>query len=128
LGPHDQCGPQQVGVCWYGVRVWIELGFWALKGVGWQWHHARRTAPARVARHWLVLAVAMLGSLAFGTRAEDAEHQGIPPARLVRPLAALPRRTPHPGQCLSPRAPLAATHVRSRVSVAVTLAVSRPLA
>jgi hypothetical protein len=79
LGPHDQCGPQQVGVCWYGVRVWIKLGFWALKGVGWQWHHTRRTAPARVARHWLVLAVAMLGSLAFGTRAEDAEAPGYTP-------------------------------------------------
>jgi Transposase DDE domain len=86
--------PQQIGVCWYGLRVWIELGFRALKGVGWQWHHTRRTAPARVARHWLVLAVAMLWSLAYGTRAEDAAQQGVPPARLMRPLAALPRRTP----------------------------------
>ena len=26
--------PQQIGVCWYGLRVWIELGCRALKGVG----------------------------------------------------------------------------------------------
>ena len=29
--------PQDAGVRWYGLRVWIELGFRALKGVGWQW-------------------------------------------------------------------------------------------
>lgn len=52
--------PDAIGVCWYGLRVWIELGFRALKGVGWQWQHTRRTDPARVARHWLVLAVVML--------------------------------------------------------------------
>jgi hypothetical protein len=74
--------------------VWIEVGFRALKGVGWQWHHTRRTAPARVASHWLVLAVVMLWSLAYGTRAEDAAQQGVPPARLVQPPAVLPRRTP----------------------------------
>ena len=81
--------PHQIGVCWYGLRVWIALGFRALKGVGWQWQHTRRTDPTRVARHWLVLAVAMLWVLAYGTRAEDAAQQGVPPARLVRPL--LPR-------------------------------------
>jgi Transposase DDE domain len=79
--------PAQVGVCWYGLRVWIALGFRALKGVGWQWQHTRRTDPTRVARHWLVLAVAMLWVLAYGTRAEDAAQQGMPPARLVRPPA-----------------------------------------
>jgi Transposase DDE domain len=79
--------PAQIGVCWYGLRVWIELGFRALKGVGWQWQHTRRSDPTRVARHWLVLAVAMLWVLAYGTRAEDAEQQGVPPARLVRPPA-----------------------------------------
>jgi len=77
--------PAQIGVCWYGLRVWIELGFRALKGVGWQWQHTRRTDPTRVARHWLVLAVAMLWVLAYGTRAEDAAAQGVPPARLRQP-------------------------------------------
>jgi hypothetical protein len=53
--------------------MWIELGFRALKSVGWQWQKTRRTDPARVARHWLVLAVATLWVLGCGTREEDAE-------------------------------------------------------
>ena len=77
--------PEDVGVCWYGLRVWIELGFRALKGVGWQWQHTRRTNPDRVARHCLVLAVAMLWVLAYGTRAEDAQALGLPPGQLRRP-------------------------------------------
>ena len=77
--------PEDLGVTWYGLRVWIELGFRALKGVGWQWQHTQRTNPDRVARHWLVLAVAMLGVSAYGTRAEDAEARGLPPGRLHTP-------------------------------------------
>ena len=76
---------EAIGVCWYGLRVWIELGFRALKGVGWQWQHTRRTDPTRVARYWLVLAVATLWVLAYGTRVEDAAAQGLPPARLRTP-------------------------------------------
>ena len=77
--------PQEVGVCWYGLRVWIELGFRALKGVGWQWERTQRTDPARVARHWLVLAVAMAWVMAYGTRVEDAELRGLPAARMHTP-------------------------------------------
>jgi hypothetical protein len=77
--------PEDVGVCWYGLRVWIELGFRALKGVGWQWQHTQRTNPDRVARHWLVLAVSTLWVLAYGTRAEDAEAMAVLPGRLLRP-------------------------------------------
>lgn len=77
---------QRVGLSWYGLRAWVEVGFRALKGVGWQWQHTRRTDPARVERHWLVLAVAMLWVLAYGTRAEDAQRQGLPPGDLRAPL------------------------------------------
>lgn len=84
--------PTAVGVCWYGLRVWIELGFRALKGVGWQWQRTRRVAPARVARHWLVLAVAMLWVLACGTRVEDADTEGLPPGRLRTPPPASAHR------------------------------------
>lgn len=82
--------PQCVGVVWYGMRVWVELGFRALKGVGWQWQQTRRTEPARVARHWLVLAVATLWVVACGTRVEEAQEAGVVPARLrsPRPQAA----------------------------------------
>ena len=86
--------PARVGACWYGLRIWVELGFRALKSLGWQWQRTRRTAPARVARHWLVLAVATLWTVAVGTRVEDAEAHGIPPAQLRTPppAPAAPRR------------------------------------
>jgi hypothetical protein len=77
--------PQEVGIVWYGLRIWIELGFRALKGVGWQWQRTRRTDPQRVARHWLVLAVAMLWVMAYGTRVEEAQRLEMPPARLLSP-------------------------------------------
>lgn len=85
--------PAQVGAAWYGLRIWIELGFRALKGVGWQWQKTRRTDPTRIARHWLVLAVATLWVLAYGTRAEDAAALGRDPAYLHAPPAvSLPPR------------------------------------
>src|SRR4051812_8254901 len=88
--------PDRVGVGWYALRMWVELGFRALKGLGWQWQRSRRTDPARVARHWLVLAVASLWVLAHGTRVKDAHERGLPPARLRAPPApragARPRR------------------------------------
>jgi hypothetical protein len=83
--------PEAVGVAWYGLRTWVELGFRALKRLGWQWQRTRRSDPERIARHWLVLAVATLWVLAYGTRVEDAEHRGLPPARLHHPP---PRRPP----------------------------------
>jgi hypothetical protein len=79
--------PARVGVSWYALRMWAELGFRALKGVGWRWRHTRRTDPRRTARHWLVLAVATLWVLAHGTRAEDARRVGVAPARLRTPPA-----------------------------------------
>lgn len=83
--------PQCVGVMWYGLRSWVELGFRALKGVGWQWQKTRRSAPERVARHWLVLAVAMVWVVAYGTRVEEALETGVAPARLrsARPQQAM---------------------------------------
>jgi len=77
--------PEVVGVGWYGLRIWVELGFRALKGLGWQWQRSRRQDPARVARHWLVLAVATLWTLAYGTRIEDAQQLGRDPTRLSVP-------------------------------------------
>ena len=50
--------PSAVGVTWYGLRMWVELGFRALKGMGWHWERTRRIDATRAERHWLVLAVA----------------------------------------------------------------------
>ena len=78
--------PQEVGVCWYGLRMWIELGFRAIKSLGWQWQRTRRTDPERVERHWLVLALATLWTLAVGTRMEDAQLVGKKAEALHAPL------------------------------------------
>lgn len=77
--------PAAVGVSWYGLRCWIELSYRQCKRAGWNWHRTRRSDPVRIARHWLVLAVATLWSLAYGTRLEDAERHQCHPAHLRRP-------------------------------------------
>ncbi len=77
--------PDEAGPCWYALRFWIEVGFKAIKSVGWQWQKTRRTDPERVSRHWLVLSVATLWTLAYGTRVEDADSLGVAPGRLRAP-------------------------------------------
>lgn len=64
-------------------------GFKVLNSAGWQWQKTRRTDPARISRHWLVLAVAALLALAYGTRAEDAGDRRISPSRLRAPPKGL---------------------------------------
>ncbi len=85
--------PDEVGVSWYGLRTWIELGFRALKSMGFHWERTRRTDPDRIARHWLVLAVATLLDVAVGTRLEEADWRGVPPGRLRRSRTPPPPRT-----------------------------------
>jgi hypothetical protein len=82
--------PTDVGACWYSLRFWIEAGFGVFKGLGWRWDQTRRSDPTRIARHWLVLAVATLWTLATGTRVEDAHALQQPPGRLRRPPALPP--------------------------------------
>jgi hypothetical protein len=84
--------PTRVGIAWYALRMSIELGFRMLKSLGWQWESTRRRDPRRVARHWLILAVATVWTLDYATRAEAAEALGQPPARLRAP----PRRGDRP--------------------------------
>lgn len=79
--------PGEVGICWYGLRFWIERGFCTLGSIAWGWEQTRRTDPDRIARHWLVLAVALLWTVATGTRVEDAEARHTPPSRLLHPPA-----------------------------------------
>ena len=56
--------------------------------LGGKWHKTRRLDPgalwARVGRHWLVLAMATLLAVAYGTRREDAEARHRAPGRLRR--------------------------------------------
>lgn len=39
--------PDHVGVVWYGLRVWVELGFKVLKSMGWQWQQTQYSDPDR---------------------------------------------------------------------------------
>ena len=97
--------PREAGASWYALRFWIEAGFKALKSLEWQWQKTRRTNPARISRHWLVLSVATLLALAFGTRAEDAFDRKIAPGSLRSPPKSLAptRRDPwhRPGRSVS---------------------------
>ena len=81
--------PEDAGPSWYALRFWIELGFKAIKSLGWKWDKTRRTDPARISRHWLVLSVATLLALAYGTRVEDAQDRRIAPGSLRAPPKAL---------------------------------------
>src|SRR5205085_9302313 len=85
--------PRQVGVYWYGLRAWIECGFRDLKALGWCWERTQRQAPTRVARHWLVLALATLWALAAGTVAEEAQRQDLPRALVQPPTQPPPVQT-----------------------------------
>lgn len=86
--------PEAVGPAWSGLRTWVERGCRALKRMGWHGERARQTHPQRVARPWLVLAVAPRFAVATGTREEDAACWGRDPDRLrvARPPARARRR------------------------------------
>ena len=84
--------PAHTGASLYACRHWIEQGFRGLKRGGWQWGRTRRIDPVRVARHLLVLAVATLLSVAYGTRREQARARGLPPGRLRRPPTRAPSK------------------------------------
>lgn len=77
-------------VCWYALRFWIEMGFRALKTLGWQWNKTRRTDPRRVSRHWLALSVATLLTIAYGSRVEDDADLGRAQGNLRVPPKSLP--------------------------------------
>ena len=81
--------PDKVGPSWYALRFWIELGFKAIKSLGWKWDKTRRTDPARISRHWLVLSVATLLALAYGTRVKDAHDRRVAPGNLRTPPKTL---------------------------------------
>ena len=60
--------------------------------MGWQWRKTRRTDPARVERHRLVLSVATPLALAFGSRVEDANALKRDPSALRAPPKTTPER------------------------------------
>jgi hypothetical protein len=78
-----------------GCDCHIEPGFKLTHRGGWPWQRTRRSAPQRAARLWVAVAVATLGLLRVGGRAEETI-----PASTLLPLASAdcppsrPRRAP----------------------------------
>jgi hypothetical protein len=74
--------PTIADAAWYGLRAWIEAGFKDLKRGGWHWEQTKLRDPARVERHWLVLAVATLWVVTVGGAAEaqgaETGLEGVP--------------------------------------------------
>lgn len=83
--------PQACQADWYGLRTWCEQGFKCLKRGGWQWQSTRMTDPARTARLWLAMAVAMLWVVSVGSAWEDATSAELP-------LLIQPRQPANPAQ------------------------------
>ena len=67
-------------------------GVQGAESMGWQWQKTRRTDPARVELHWLVLSVATLLTLATCSRVEDANALKRSPSALRSPPKAAPER------------------------------------
>jgi hypothetical protein len=88
--------PQACQVDWYGLRAWCEQGFKCLKRGGWQWQSTRMTNPARTARLWLAMAVAMLWVVSIGGDCEITASAELP--HLSRP-----RQPDKPAQPAQPR-------------------------
>ena len=77
--------PDQVGPNWYALRCWIELGFKAIKSLGWEWDQTRRTDP-----HLPPLAGAVGGHPAGpGLRHQGGRRPG-PQDRSRQPAGAAP--------------------------------------
>jgi hypothetical protein len=80
--------PEASDAGWYGLRAWIEQGFKITKRAGWQWHRTRMSAPDRVARLWLAVAVATLWWLSVGGEADMT----IPASTLLDVTGGCPER------------------------------------
>jgi hypothetical protein len=63
--------PHEADCVWYGLRTWIECGFKDVKSGGWHWDQTKMRDPARIERHWLVIALATLWVVSIGGAAEE---------------------------------------------------------
>lgn len=64
--------PDTAEIAWYGMRMWIEGSYKDMKRGGWHWEQTKMEEPARVARLWLVMAVATLWVLSVGGDADES--------------------------------------------------------
>ena len=84
--------PEPGVLAWYAMRFWIEVGFKQGKRGGWQWQHSKMTHPRRVARYYMVLALATLYTVSQGEFGEAAlpasSLEALPPTHIARRLAS----------------------------------------
>lgn len=67
--------PSAASPLWYGFRSWIEQQFRAVKGGLWHWQNTRMKDPARVARLWLAIAVALLWLVVIGAAVDSDQRK-----------------------------------------------------
>jgi hypothetical protein len=90
--------PDQSEALWYGMRSWIEGGYKLLKSGGWEWQATRMSAPDRVERLWLVLAVATRYVMAIGGEADETQFaDAVVPEPAAQPADSAPTRAPARG-------------------------------
>lgn len=81
--------PSDAVVQWYAMRGWIEQDFKDTKRGGWHWEQTKMTDPDRIARWWVLIAVATIWVVSVGGEADaqapDGADSMLPP--------------PHPAPC-----------------------------
>jgi hypothetical protein len=84
----------RVDAAWDALRSWDAAGVRQSTSMGWDGRRGQVTDPDAVAWQERVVATVTLGTVAVGTRIEDAEQQGVPPGRVRRapPTTGAPLR------------------------------------
>ena len=100
--------PEGADSLWYAMRNWIEQGFKDAKRGGFRWEQTKMVHPQRVARLWLVMALATLLLLSVGGDEEHhASPSGLADASADEEHAASPDASPAdelpPGRATRPR-------------------------
>jgi hypothetical protein len=73
--------PAGTDVTWYAWRTWCEQGYRSIKRGQWQWQRTQMKEPRRVARLWVVIALASLWAIDVGGEAETAQLPCVPKTR-----------------------------------------------
>ena len=74
----------RVDAAWDALRSWDAAGVRQSTSMGWDGQRGQVTDPDAVAWQDRVVATVTLGTVAVGTRIDDAEQQGVPPPPRTR--------------------------------------------
>jgi hypothetical protein len=93
--------PRQADAAWYGLRAWVERGFGHARAGGFNWQDTRMTGPARAARQWLAMAVAVASVLLLRQGGRHEQEQEQEQEQQQPTPAPTPAPTPRPRRILS---------------------------